>query len=73
MDQTLSLEKLGWEEFVEDAGKCWMCVVTQALDHQTAIEWTIKHALYIESPWKTLKHNLPTHDKFFGGAMYNAN
>ena len=39
---------------VEDAGKCWMCGITQSLYHQTAIEWRIKHALYIEQ-WENIK------------------
>ena len=41
----------GWYNSVEDAGnsgKCWMCGNTQSLDHQTAVEWRITHALYIE-------------------------
>ena len=60
----------GWYNSVEDSGKCWMCGNTQSLDHQTAIEWKIEHALYIEQMRKTLKHSLSTHDKLFVGAMY---
>ena len=39
---------------LESAG----CVEAQSLDHQTAIEWRIEHALYTEQMGKTLKHIL---------------
>ena len=35
-----------------------MCESTHSLDHQTSVEWKIKHAPYIEQVRQTLKHNL---------------
>ena len=46
-----------------------MCGNTQSLDHQTATEWRIKHALYIEQMRKRLKHILSTHDKLCVGPL----
>ena len=45
-----------------------MCESTQSLDRQTAVGGIIEHALYKDN-WKALKLNLPTHHKWFDGAL----